>query len=176
MIRERCRLFAKWQQTQCRHHRLEYNRLRNKIQRYIKDRKNQYNQFVLSKLYSSLTSPPDFWKTVKGLLGKGPHSNAPLIRGDTVYYDMTSKAKILTNILPPFPPHLTPYCLKYFLGFICILIYAFLLSQLSPLMFTMCYYLLNLINPNVLMTGLNDFLKIALNLLPLLSVFFSTSS
>ena len=40
------------QQTQCRYHRLAYNRLRNKIQRYIKDRKNQYNQFVLSKLDS----------------------------------------------------------------------------------------------------------------------------
>ena len=151
MIRERCRLFAKWQQTQCRAITV-LNIIAFEIK--FRDRKNQYNQFVLSKLDSSPTSPPDFWKTVKDLLGKGPYSNAPLIRGDTVYYDMTSKAKIFTNILPPFPPHLTPYCLKYFLGFICILIYAFLLSQLSPLMFTMCYYLLNLINPKVLMTGL----------------------
>jgi len=73
MIRKRRRLFAKWRQTQCRHHRLAYNRLRNKIQRYIKDRYNQYNQFVLSKLDSSSTSPPDFWKTVKDLFGKRPY-------------------------------------------------------------------------------------------------------
>jgi len=31
MISKRRRLFAKWRQTQCRHHRLAYNRLRNKI-------------------------------------------------------------------------------------------------------------------------------------------------
>ena len=59
MIHKRRRLFAKWQRTQCRHHRLAYNRLRNQIQRYIKDRKNQYNQFVLSKLDSLSTSRPD---------------------------------------------------------------------------------------------------------------------
>jgi len=59
-----------------RHHRLAYNRLRNKIQRYIKDRKNQYNQFVLSKLDSLSTFRPDFWKTVKDLLGTRPYSNA----------------------------------------------------------------------------------------------------
>jgi len=82
----------------------------------------------------------------------------------------------LTNIFPPFPPHLTPYCLKNFLDFICVLIYAFLPSQSSPLMFTMYYYLLILLNRRALITCLIDFLKIALNLLPLLSVFSSTSS
>ena len=117
MIRIRRRLFAIWRQTQCRHHRLAYNRLRNKIQRHIKDRKNQYNQFVLSKLDSLSTSRPDFWKTVKDLLGKRSYSNAPLIRGYTVHYDMTSKANtfneyvtsistapdsILSKILPRF--------------------------------------------------------------------------
>ena len=56
MIHKRRRLFAKWRRTQCHHHRLAYNCLRNKIQRYIKDRKNQYNQFVLSKLDSLSTS------------------------------------------------------------------------------------------------------------------------
>jgi len=63
---------------------------------------------------------------------------------------MTSKAKILTNILPRFPTHLTPYCLKYFLGLLCTLIYAYLPSQSSPLMFTMYYHLLILINRKVL--------------------------
>ena len=80
------------------------------------------------------------------------------------------------NNLPPFPQHLTPYCLKYFLDFICVLIYLFLLSQSRPLMFTMYYYLLILINRKTLITCLTDFSKIALNLLPLLSVFSSTSS
>ena len=46
MIHKRRRLFVKWRRTQCRHHRLACNCLRNKIQRYIKDHKNQYNQFV----------------------------------------------------------------------------------------------------------------------------------
>ena len=147
MIHKRRRLFAKWRRTQCRHHRLAYNRLRYKIHRYIKDRKNQYNKFVLSKLDSLSTSRPKFWKTVKDLFGKRSYSNAPSIRGDIVHHDMTSKANIfLTNILPPFPQHLTPYSLKYFLDFIGVLIYLFLPSQLSPLMFTMYYYLLILIN------------------------------
>jgi len=97
MIHKRRRLFAKWRRTQCRHHRLAYNCLRNKIQRYIKDRKNQYNQFVLSKLDSLSTSRPNFWKTVKDLFGKRSYSNAPLIRGDTVHYDMTSKANIFNE-------------------------------------------------------------------------------
>jgi len=146
MIRKRRRLFAKWRQTQWLHHRLAYNSLRNKIQRYVKYRKNQYNQFVLSNLGPLSTSRPDFWKTVKNLLGERSYSNAPLIRGDTVHYDMTSKANILTNILPPFPQHLTPYCLKYFLDFIGVLIHAFLPSQSNSLMFTMCYYLLKPFN------------------------------
>jgi len=97
MIHKRRRLFAKWRRTQCRHHRLAYNRLRNKIQRYIKDRKNRYIQFVLSKLDSLSTSRPNFWKTVKDLLGKRSYSNAPLICGDTVQYDMTSKANIFNE-------------------------------------------------------------------------------
>ena len=97
MIHKRRRLFAKWRRTQCRHHRLAYNCLRNKIQRYIKDRKNQYNQFVFSKLDSLSTSRPNFWKTVKDLFGKRSYSNAPLIRGDTVHYDMTSKANIFNE-------------------------------------------------------------------------------
>jgi len=97
MIHKRRRLFAKWRRTQCRHHRFAYNRLRNKIQRYIKDRKNQYNQFVLSKLNSLSTSRPNFWKTVKDLLGKRSYSNAPSIRGGTVHYDMTSKANIFNE-------------------------------------------------------------------------------
>jgi len=88
MIHKRRRLFAKWRRTQCRHHRLTYNRLRNKIQRYIKDRKNQYNQFVLSKLDSLSASRPNFWKTVKYLVGKRSYSNATLVRGDTLYYNM----------------------------------------------------------------------------------------
>jgi len=97
MIHKRRRLFAKWWRTQCHHHRLAYNCLRNKIQRYIKDRKNQYNQFVLSKLDSLSTSRPNFWKTVKDFLGKRSYSNAPLIRGDTVHYDMTSKANFFNE-------------------------------------------------------------------------------
>jgi len=84
MIHKRRRLFVKWRQTQCRHHCLAYNRLRNKIQRYKKDHKNQYNQFVLSKLDSLSTSRPDFWKTVKDWLGKRSYSNAHLIGGDTM--------------------------------------------------------------------------------------------
>ena len=83
--------------TQSRHHRLAYNCLRNKIQRYIKDRKNQYNQFVLSKLDSLSTSRSNFWKTVKDLFDKRSYSNAPLIRGDTFHYDMTSKANIFNE-------------------------------------------------------------------------------
>jgi len=70
MIRKRRRLFPKWRQTQCRHHRLAYARLPSKIQKYIKDRKNQYNKFFRSKLDSLSTYRPDFWKTVKDLLGK----------------------------------------------------------------------------------------------------------
>ena len=91
MIHKRRRLFAKWRRTQCRHHRLAYNCLRHKIQSYLKDRKNQYNQFVLSKLDSLSVSRPNFWKTVKDLLGKRSYSNAPSIRGDTVHYDIKSK-------------------------------------------------------------------------------------
>jgi len=63
MIFKRRRLFAKWRQTQCCRHRLAYNRLRKITQRYIKDLKNQCNQFVLSKLDSLSKSRPDFWKT-----------------------------------------------------------------------------------------------------------------
>ena len=42
LICKRGRLFAKWRLTQCRHHRLAYSRHRSKIQRSIKDCKNQY--------------------------------------------------------------------------------------------------------------------------------------
>jgi len=90
-------LLAKWRQTECGHRYRAYNRLRNKIRRCIKDRKSWYNQFVLSKLDSLSTSRPDFWKRVKDLLGKCPSSNAPLIHGGTVYYDMTSKANIFNE-------------------------------------------------------------------------------
>ena len=66
------------------------------------------------------------------------------------------KQIFLTNILPPFPQHRTPYSLKYFLDFIGVLIYLFLPSQLSPLMFTMYYYLLILINRKALTTCLEQ--------------------
>ena len=137
-----------------------------------------YNPFVLHKIDSSSTSRPDFWKTVKDLLGKHPCSNAPLIRGDTVYYDMTSKAKIFNEYFTSISTASDSILSKvlYFLGFICILIYAFLPSQSSPLMFTMYYYLLIVINRKILKILLTDSLKIALNLLPLLSVFSSALS
>ena len=49
---------------------------------------------------------------------------------------------LFSSRLQEFPQHLTPYSLKYFLDFIGVLIYLFLPSQLSPLMFTMYYNLL----------------------------------
>ena len=108
-------MLAKWRQTECGHRYRAYNRLRNKIHRCIKDRKSWYNQFVLSKLDSLSTSRPDFWKRVKDLLGKCPSSNAPLIHGDTVYYDMTSKAKIFNEYVTSISTA-PDSILKYFLG------------------------------------------------------------
>ena len=178
MIHKRHRLFAKWRRTQCSHHRLAYNRLRNKIQRYMKDRKNQYNQFVLSKLDSLSTSRPNFWKTVKDLLGKRSYSNAPLIRGDTVHYDMTSKANIFNEYFTSIstaPDYILSKILPRF--HMCTDLFIPPLS-IEPLD---VYYVLLSLNPNTvsrkaLITCLTDFSKIALNLLPLLSVSSSTSS
>ena len=86
-----------------------------------------------------------------------------------ILFTMTRHQKqiFLTNILPSFPQHQTPYSLKYFLDFIGVLIYLFLPSQLSPVMFTMYCYLVILINREGWTTCLTDFSKIALNLLPL---------
>jgi len=176
MIHKRRRLFAKWWRTQCRHHRLAYNCLRNKIQRYIEDRKIQYNQCVFGKLDSLSTSRPNFWKIVKDLLGKRSYSIARLIRGDTVHCDMTSKANIFNEYFTSIST--APQSIQYKIlpRFHRCMIYLFLPSQLNPLMFTMCYYLLILTNRKALITCLTDFSRITLNLLSLLSVFSSTSS
>ena len=69
----------------------------------------------------------------------------------------------------------SPYCLKYFLAFICIF-YAFLPSQTSPFMFTTYYYLFILINRKVLMICITDLLKIPFNILPLLFKFMLATS
>jgi len=83
----------------------------------MKERKQQHKLRIMDKLQYVSSSGPDFWKTVKDLLGTASPSNAPLKTGNDVCYDNVSKAnlfkkyfasissvpdEILSKSLPPF--------------------------------------------------------------------------
>ena len=70
----------------------------------------------------------------------------------TLFITWHQKQIFLTNILPPVPQHLTPYSLKYFLDFIGVIPPL----SIEPLMFTMYYYLLILINWKASITCLTE--------------------
>jgi len=111
------RLFSKWRKTLNPGYKYSYNKLRNTIQRTMKERKQQHKLRIMDKLQYVSSSGPDFWKTVKDLLGTASPSNAPLKTGNDVCYDNVSKAnlfkkyfasissvldEILSKLLPPF--------------------------------------------------------------------------
>jgi len=90
------RLFTKWRKTLNLVYKYSFNRLRNTIQRTIKERKQQYKLRIMDKLQYVSSSRPDVWKTVKDLLGTASPSNA-LKTGNDVCYDNVSKANLFNN-------------------------------------------------------------------------------
>jgi len=117
LIRKKQRLFTKWRKTLNPVYKYSYNKLRNTIQRTIKERKQQYKLRIMDKLQYASSSRPDFWKTVNDLLGTAPPSNAPLKTGNDVCCDNVSEPnlfnkhfasissvpdEVLSKPLPPF--------------------------------------------------------------------------